>query len=119
MSTIAALLRALAALLQSFADAGGGSLLADLLRHRINESRAAADLADEQRLASALARGDLDAVESHAELLLRQARRANGDRSSTGDQHRSASGHGDGHAVAVGGHDADAAALQREITALL
>ena len=119
MSTIAALLRALAALLQSFADAGGGSLLADLLRHRIHESRSAADLADEQRLASALARGDLDAVEHHAELLLRQARRANGDRSSTGDQHRSASGNGDGHAVTVGRHDTDVETLQREVMALL
>ena len=83
------------------------------------ESRARERLADEQRLASALARGDLDAVESHAHRLLIDAERANRDRLTAGDLSRSRGGHGDGEPEPVDGVNADVETLQREVDGLL
>ena len=113
------LLKALAALMEQFVDANGVGLLVDLWRQRMSESAAKQRLAEEQAVASALARGDLAAIESNAERLLSEARQANDRRRETGDQRGPGSRDGDGQPEPLGRDDASAESLQREIDQLI
>ena len=119
MTALLKLIAALAKILDEFADAGGVQILIEAWTASREQSKARARLADEQRLASALARGDLDAVESHAERLLVAAEGANRDRGSPRDLDRSDRRDGDDHDGAVGADHSDANALQRQIAALI
>ena len=119
MTALLKLIAAMARVLEEFAENGGVEIMIDAWRAQREQSKAQARLADEQRLASALARGDLDAIESHAHGLLVAADRANRDRAEAGDLGGSRGGDGDGKSVAVDGAHADAETLQREIDALL
>ncbi len=119
MTALLKLIAALAKILDEFADAGGVQVMIEAWGASREQSKARARLADEQRLASALARGDLDAVESHAERLLIAAEDANRDRGSARDLDRSDRRNGDDHDRIVGADHSDVDTLQRQIAALI
>ena len=119
MTALLKLIAAMARVLEEFADAGGVDVMIEAWRAGREQAQAQARLAEEQRLASALARGDLDAVESHAAQLLAEANRANRDRTAARAVDRSGFWHSDDHAEFVGRNDADVETMQREIDALI
>ena len=119
MKDLLRVLSALAALIEEFVAAGGVEVLVGAWRARRESAEARARLDEERRLASALARGDMDTVESVAHKLLVAAQRSNSDRGASRSVNRSGFWNGDDHDEFVDGNDADVETMQREIDALI
>lgn len=120
MRSFLRLLGALASAIEQFVAADGVRCLVEYWKQRRSESLAAERLSHEQTLSSALARGDLDAVEHHAARLLANARRANADnRAASGGGDRPGPGHSDNHTISLVRDDADLEQMQAQIDALL
>ena len=119
MSALLKLIAALASILEAFVEAGGVAVLVDAWRSQRENNEEQRRLAYEQRIASALARGDLDELERHADRLLTAAQEAN--HRGRASDHSGGSGSRDGHGidVAVGPDGADIETLQAEIDALI
>jgi len=119
MRSLFRLCNALAALIEEFAASGGVQILVDSWRSHAEESRSKARLADEKKLAAALARGDSDYVESVAHGLLVEASRSNGGGGKEGSVNRSGFWDSDSDNESLVGDNADPAGLQREVMSLI
>ena len=119
MRDLMRLIVAIAAILEEFAASGGVQILTQVWRSKIEQSQAQTRLANERRLASALARGDLDAVESHAAQLLTEASHANRDRTAARAVDRSGFWHGDDHDEFVGRNNVNVETLQKQVDRLI
>tara|TARA_R100000808_G_scaffold4356_2_gene14432 strand:- start:835 stop:1167 length:333 start_codon:yes stop_codon:yes gene_type:complete len=109
----------MASLISAFIEAGAVEILVDVWRSQREKNEEERRLAYEQRIASALARGDLDVLELHADRLLAAAEESNHRRGAPDHSGRSGSRDGNGNDVAMDADDADVETLQAEIDALI
>ena len=119
MKVLFRVLEALSALIEEFVASGGVEILIDTWRARREAAESRARLDEERRLASALARGDVDTVESAAHKLLVAAERSNRNRGASRRVNRSGFWNSDNHDESLGRDNADVEGVQKEIDRLI
>ena len=119
MTALLRLVGSMASLVSAFIEAGAVEILVDVWRSQREKNEEERRLAYEQRIASALARGDLDVLELHADRLLAAAQEANHRRGAQGVGSRQEDWSGDSVRISMDADDADVETLQAEIDALI